>query len=413
MTLRLLHTADWHLGHSLHGIERAYEHAKLVDWLLDAIERETVDAVLVAGDVFDSANPPNDAQALWYAFLVEAWRRVPHLQIVVTGGNHDSASRLEATDPFLHAMKRLHVLGGVARRDGKPDLDRIVVPLQDRGGATRAWVAAVPFLRAAETGAGTDEAVVEGTRRFFAAVLDVARARRASDQALLAMGHLYVAGAQASELSERRLVVGTQSAVSHDVFPQDVAYAALGHLHLAQPVGGRENVRYAGSLLPLSLKERSYEHVVVVVDIEGASATAIRPLRLPRVVEILHVPADRDASPIDEVLAALRRLPARGSGPDAARPLLEVSVHVDRPEPTLRQRVEEALAGKEARLARLGVETTGTSRSLGDVEVTPLAELRPEQVFLRKWQKDFGGAPPDEALAAFHELLDAAIEEAP
>ncbi len=227
------------------------------------------------------------------------------------------------------------------------------------------------------------------------------------------MGHLYVAGAQVSELSERRLVVGTQSAVSHDVFPQDVAYAALGHLHLAQPVGGRENVRYAGSLLPLSLRERSYEHEVVIVEIEGASATAIRPLRLPRFVEILRVPADRDASAVDEVLAALRRLPARGPGPDDARPLLEVSVHVDRPEPTLRQRVEEALAGKEARLARLGVETAGTSRSLGDVEVTPLAELRPEQVFLRKWEKDFGGAPPDEVLAAFHELLDAASLETP
>jgi exonuclease SbcD len=413
MPLRLLHTADWHLGHSLHGIDRSYEHARLVEWLLDAIEREAIDAVLVAGDVFDAANPPNEAQALWYRFLVEAWRRVPHLQIVVTGGNHDSASRLEATDPFLRAMERLHVLGGVSRRDGGPDLERLAVPLRDRAGATRAWLAAVPFLRASETGAGTEEAVAEGTRRFFAATLDVARARRAPDQALLAMGHLYVAGAKVSELSERRLVVGTQSAVSHDVFPDDVAYAALGHLHLAQPVGGRENVRYSGSLLPLSLKEREYEHEVVVVELEGAAATSIRPVRLPRFVELLRVPGGRDAAPVDDVLAALRTLPLRGPGPDAARPLLEVCVRVERPEPTLRQRVEEALAGREARLARLGVETAGTARSLGDVEVTPLAELLPEHVFLRKWEKDFGGVPPDEVLAAFHELLDAAAREAP
>ncbi len=413
MSLRLLHTADWHLGHTLHGIERTYEHEKLVAWLLDTLEAEAVDAVLVAGDVFDAANPPTEAQALWYHFLVEAWRRVPHLQVVVTGGNHDSAARLDATDPFLSAMKRLHVVGGVTRRDGRPDLERLVVPLRDRAGAVAAWVAAVPFLRAAETGAGTEDAVADGTRRFYASVLDLARTRRSPGQALLAMGHLYLVGGKISELSERRLFVGDHAAVSHDIFPDVVAYAALGHLHLAQTVAGRENVRYSGSLLPLSLKERVYEHEVVIVDLEGERATRVRPMRVPRFVDILRVPGDREAAPVEQVLAELERLPARGPGPDAARPLLEVSVLVERPEPTLRELVENAVAGKEARLARLGVETAGTERALGDMELKPLAELQPEQVFLRKWEKDFGGAPPRDILAAFHELLDLVHQEQP
>ena len=413
MALRLLHTADWHLGHALHGFDRAYEHGKLVAWILDTLERESVDAVLVAGDVFDGANPPTEAQALWYRFLVDAWRRVPHLQVVVTGGNHDSAARLDATDPFLRAMERLHVVGGVTRRGGTPDLERLVVPLRDRAGAVAAHVAAVPFLRAAETGAGTEEAVAEGTRRFYGSVLDRARARRSPDQALVAMGHLYLVGAKVSELSERRLVLGNQSAVAHDVFPDDVAYAALGHLHLAQPVGGRENVRYSGSLLPLSLKERDYEHEVVLVDLDGRRATRVRSLRLPRFVNVLRVPDDCEAAPAEEVLAELARLPTRGPGPDAARPLLEVSVLVERPEPTLRQRVEDAVTGKEARLARLGVETAGTRRALGDVELKPLAELQPEQVFLRKWEQDFGGEPAPDLLAAFHELLDSVNQEQP
>jgi DNA repair protein SbcD/Mre11 len=413
MAFRLLHTADWHLGHTLHGIERTYEHEKLAAWVLDTIESEPVDAVLIAGDVFDAANPPTEAQALWYRFLVEAWRRMPHLQVIVTGGNHDSAARLDATDPFLRAMKRLHVFGGVGRRDGKPDFDRLVVPLHDRSGAVVAQVAAVPFLRAAETGAGTEDAVAEGTRRFFGSVLEVARARRSPEQALLAMGHLYLVGAKISDLSERRLVVGNQSAVSHDLFPDDVAYAALGHLHLAQPVGRRVNVRYAGSLLPLSLKERDYEHEVVVVELEGPRASQIRSLRVPRFVDILRVPADRDAASAEEVIAELGRLPLRGPGPDAARPLLEVSVRVERPEPTLRQLVEDAVAGKEARLARLGVETAGTARALGDVELKPLAELQPEQVFLHKWEKDFGTVPPADVIVAFHELLDLVNQEQP
>jgi exonuclease SbcD len=411
VALRLLHTSDWHLGHTLHGVDRAHEHERLLAWLVEAIERESVDAVLVAGDVFDAANPPTEAQALWFRFLVEAWRRVPHVQVVVIGGNHDSASRLDSTDPFLRAMGRLHVVGGVAHRGGRPELDRLVVPLRDSAGAVRAWVAAVPFLRAPETGAGAEDAGAEGTRRFFACALDQARARRSADEALVAMGHLYLVGAKVSELSERRLVVGNQPAASHDIFPRDVAYAALGHLHLAQPVGGRENIRYSGSILPLSLRERVYEHEVVLVDLEGPRATRIRSIPLPRFVDILRVPADRDAAPLEEVLTALAHLPRRGPGPDAARPLLEVSVRVERPEPTLRQLVEDALAGKEPRLVRLGVETGGTDRALSGAGLTALGDLRPEQVFLRKWEKDFGGAPPVDVLAAFHELLDRVQQE--
>jgi exonuclease SbcD len=119
VALRLLHTSDWHLGHALHGVDRTYEHERLLAWLVEAVERESVDAVLVAGDVFDAANPPTEAQALWYRFLAEAWRRVPHLQIVAIGGNHDSAARLDSTDPARDAAaprrRRRHAARRAAR----------------------------------------------------------------------------------------------------------------------------------------------------------------------------------------------------------------------------------------------------------------------------------------------------------
>jgi exonuclease SbcD len=410
MPLRLLHTADWHLGHMLREFDRTFEHESLIAWLLDTVEHESVDAVLVAGDVFDAANPPTAAQTLWFRFLVEAWRRVPHLQVVVIGGNHDSAARLDATDPFLRAMERLHVVGGVTRKDGAPDIARLVIPLTDRDGTVRAWVAAVPFLRASETGAGSDEAVADGTRRFYADVLAAARARREPGQALVAMGHLYVAGSQISALSERKLVVGNQTAVSHDLFPEDLGYVALGHLHLAQRVGGRDNVRYSGSLLPLDLSERGYEHQVVLVDVLGPSAVA-RPVRLPRFVEILHVPGSGKAGTQDEALQEIARLPPRGSGPEVARPLLQVTVALARPDPMLRETVERALEGKEARFARLTVETAGSGQALGDVDDRAVADLQPEEVFKAKHEKDFGSSPSDELLVAFHELLDQVNQE--
>ena len=410
MPLRILHTADWHLGHVLREFDRTFEHESLIAWLLDAVERERVDAVLVCGDVFDAANPPTAAQNLWFRFLVEAWRRVPHLQVVVIGGNHDSAARLDATDPFLRAMERLHVLGGVTRIHGAPDVTRLVIPLTDRAGTVQAWVAAVPFLRASETGAGSDDEVADGTRRFYGDVLAAARARREPGQALLAMGHLYVAGAQVSALSERKLVVGNQTAVSHDLFPDDLGYVALGHLHLAQRVGSRENVRYSGSLLPLDLSESSYEHQVVLVDVDGTTTTAT-PLRLPRFLDILHVPAGGKPGSVDEVLQELACLPARGEGPEVKRPLLQVSVSLKQPDPMLRQAVESALAGKEARFARLTVETAGSGLALGDVEVRAIGDLAPEDVFRAKHDKDFGSPPSDDLLVAFHELLDQVNQE--
>jgi exonuclease SbcD len=174
-------------------------------------------------------------------------------------------------------------------------------------------------------------------------------------------------------------------------------------------VGGREHVRYAGSLLPLSFTERDYPHGAVVVALEGNRAVEVRPVRAPRFVDLVHVPESGSAGALDPVLAALRALPPRGDGPDAARPLVEVRVEVERPEPTLRFRVEEALAGKEARFAKLEVKTAGTGEALGEAlqgALRPVSELLPEEVFLAKYVRDFGGAPPDELLSDFRALLE-------
>jgi exonuclease SbcD len=411
MTLRLLHTADWHLGHQLHGFDRAREHAAILSWLLETIEREQIDVLLVAGDVFDSANPSTEAVAQWYRFLGDAWRRFPTLQVVVIGGNHDSASRLETTDPFLRALDRIHVVGGATRRDGAPDLARHVIELKGPDGKTTVgWVAAVPHLRATETGTGSEQAVAAGVRRFYAGVLDLIRARRTPDQPIIAMGHLYVVGGKVSNLSERRLSVGNETAIAHDLFPNDIAYAALGHLHLAQEVGGRERVRYSGSLLPLSLSERDYPHQAIVVAIDGPRVIEVRELRASRPVKLPRIPED-GAAPLSEALAAIRALPSLGPGDAKDLPLLEVEVRVDKPEPLLRQKVEEALQGRAARLARLGVTLTGTGATLGDPEVRAIADLTPEEVFCARWKRDHEGDPPPDVLATFHELLDLVYQE--
>jgi DNA repair protein SbcD/Mre11 len=411
--LRLLHTADWHLGHSLHGVDRAPEHAVFLAWLLETLAREEVDALVVAGDVFDAANPPSSALEAWYRFLADAWRTLPRLQIVVVGGNHDSPARLEAVDPLLRALGRLHVVGAARRTGGAADLDALIVPLEDRGGTTRARLAAVPFLRLADLGPGAADDPVAAIRGVYAAAVERARAQRKPGEALVATGHLYAFGGAIAELSERKLVVGREAAIPADVFPDDLAYVALGHLHLAQPVGGRDAVRYSGSVLPLSFDERGYRHGVVLVELEGEALLRCRTLPAPRPVELASLPGGKDPAPLDELLAAIRALPARGDGAEERRPLLEVKVRLDRPEPSLRARLEAAMDGKEARLVRIATTATGTGRALGDVESRALADLAPEEVLRRKWEREHQDPLPDDLLALFHELLDDVRREAP
>jgi exonuclease SbcD len=412
--MRLLHTSDWHLGHTLYDTSREAEHAAFLEWLLDTLESQKVDALLVAGDIFDTANPSAEAQAAWYQFVARARRRCPELDIVVIGGNHDSAARLDAPDPLFSALD-VRVVGGLPKSNGAVDLDRLLVPLKAKG-KVGAWVAAVPYLRPADLPLVSEEAgdkLVEGVRAVYAEVLEGARARREPGQALVAMGHCYMVGTELSALSERKILGGNQHALPVDLFPEDVAYAALGHLHKAQRVGGREGVRYSGSPLPLSLSEASYSHQVLLVELDGERLASVRPLPVPRRVEILRVPA-RDTATLEDVVALLEALPELESGtPDWRRPYLEVRVALPRPEPALRRRVEAALEGKAARLVKLTPEYTGTGNALAEERPgVSLKERTPEDVFRARYARDYTEPPDPALLEAFHSLLTQVQEDA-
>ncbi|WP_346301616.1 exonuclease subunit SbcD, partial [Halomonas sp. BM-2019] len=152
--LTLIHTADWHLGQTFHGQERHAEHRAFLAWLLDTLAAHRSDALLVAGDIFDVVNPSLRAQELLYDFIVEAHARLPRLDIVLIAGNHDSGNRIELPAPLMRRL-RTHALGRVSwLDDGTLDAERLLVPLTDAAGETRAWCLALPFLRPAEvTGA--------------------------------------------------------------------------------------------------------------------------------------------------------------------------------------------------------------------------------------------------------------------
>ncbi len=393
--MRVIHTSDWHLGHMLRGeIARDVEHAAFTRWLALACEREAADVLVITGDIFDSATPTAVAERTWFDFLAAARRACPAMDIVAIAGNHDSPARLGAPAALLREL-RVHVVGALPRCDGAIDLDRMLISVA--GG--RGLVAAVPFLRPFDL-PPTDDAL----EQIYRDVVAAARATRRPDQALIVTGHLYVAGADAAYLSERRVSIGGVESAPLRLFPDDIDYVALGHVHRAQRVG-RDTIRYAGAPLALSLDEAHYKHQALAIDFAAGRVTDIRALPIPRTVEILRIPA-RGAAVLDDVLAALAALPAAHDG---TRPYLEVVVALDRPQPRLRALVEAALEGKHARLVTLHVEATGDRAALGDVELLSgarrLAELDPRDVFLRLWARDHATPPEPAVLAAFDALL--------
>ncbi len=405
--VRLLHTSDWHLGQTFHEFDRTHEHQCFLDGLLDTLEAERIDALLIAGDVFDNPNPSAVAQKQLYRFLTAAKRRVPDLDLVIIAGNHDSPGRLEAPGPLLAAFDAT-VVGYITRdTQGNIELDRLVVPLHNRAGDIAAWCLAIPFLRPGDVPrVATDgDPYLEGIALLYRQALDLALRRQERGQAIVALGHCHMSGSQTSEESERRIVIGGVEALSVEIFDPAIAYVALGHLHRAQKVGGQERVRYCGSPLPMSFTEIHYPHQVVRVDLDGDAIRDLTPIPVPRSVELLCVPTQ--PAPPDEALVALVALDL----PDApleAQPYLQARVRLNGPEPGLRARVEAALEGKPARLAK--IETTYGGNATDDASRDPqslddLARLQPDDIFTKLYWRKYGEEPSTELLAAFRELL--------
>lgn len=375
------------------------------------IVAERVDALIIAGDVFDGANPPTVALTMYYEFLADLSRKAPGIDILVIGGNHDSASRLNAPEALLAAIG-VHVVGGLVRRSGEDahavDVQKLVVPLKDANGDIGAIVAAVPFMRPADLPAVPDleegaDSLVEGVREAYAQVLEEARRRQGQGQALIATGHCYMVGSQISEMSERRVLGGNQHALPVEIFPSDVDYVALGHLHKAQRVGRRENVRYSGSPIPLSMSEETYKHQVVIADFKDGSLAKWRGLAVPRTTELIRVKGES----LEEVLATLTQLDDAHLIGDLARPYLEVRLTLTSPVPNLREQIEAALAGKRPSLVKVTVAYSGDRKTLSESHVgEKLADLLPRDVLRRRYLRDYSEEPPDELIAAFEELLD-------
>jgi len=407
--LKIIHTADWHLGHHLHGISRDYEHQQFLKWLLVQLVQRQADALIVAGDIFDTANPSAAAQTQLYDFLVQARTQCPQLNIVLVGGNHDSAARLDAPSALFNALG-ISVVGGLIRnQQGAIDWQRLLVPLTNKQDEVKAWCGAMPFLRHADLpdNPSEEDPLVFGVAELYAQLFEQLKQSANEEQALLLTGHCYMVGGSLSELSERKILGGNQHALPSTLFPEQVSYTALGHLHLAQAVGGNESVRYSGSPIPLSFDEQHYQHQIVQVDIQIDKSIQTEFHFIPRSVEILRIPSAKGFCELENALEQLQTHQFDHSLPLEQQPILELRIALEKPEPGLRQQIEQCVAELPVRLLKISTAYSGSEKGLADVvEEERLEELAPEQVFQQCYKSKFDRLAPDNLLTLFHELQE-------
>ncbi len=272
--MKILHTADWHLGVKLENLLRNEEHEKALDWLTDLIKAEEVELLVLAGDVFDVFMPSNQAQRLYYNFLRGLIGSCCQT-VVIVGGNHDSPNLLEASRELLHLLN-IHVIAN-------PPSDKTaqIIEVKNKKKQLRAVVAAVPFLheshlrklQVGETGDERREQIRAAIAQHYSELAKEMEVYASRSVPLIATGHLFVAGGERGE-RQNTIHLGNIDVLPASAFPTLFDYIALGHLHKAHSVG-EQKIRYSGSLIPIDFSEANYEHSVYIVEFEGRAIKEI------------------------------------------------------------------------------------------------------------------------------------------
>jgi len=399
--MRVLHTADWHLGKKLEQCERTEEHQFFLDWLIDELTHNCIEVLIIAGDIFDTGNPSNVALEQYYNFL---WRVKGTCcrEMIIIGGNHDSISTLNAPKELLKFFN-IHVVGGVPE-----DINQQIIPVKNVEGKVELVVCAIPFLRdrdvrlsvAGETAQAREARIKEGIcahyNRFKTEIVSYKEQRIP----VIATGHLFAAGSSTSE-SEKEIHVGNLGQICGDQFPEEFNYVALGHIHRPQIVNKMSHVRYSGSPIPLSFSETDDDKQVLILDFEGGGLQQITELKVPCCRKLIRVKGT-----LDEIRMKLGVMEDKGMMMPA---WVELQIKTDRFIHDLDDQLEKMKAGKSF-IERFFPRQIKTRASLSLNEQTVLEsalhELQPRAVFQKRCESEFPEEDHAELLRLFDEILE-------
>ncbi len=403
--MRILHTSDWHLGQHFMGKSREPEHRAFIHWLLETVSKHSVDALIIAGDIFDTGTPPSYARTLYNQFIVDL-QKTPCRQLIIVGGNHDSVATLNESRELL-ACLGTSVIGGIS---DSPE-DQVLI-LKDADGHPGAVVCAIPFIRprdVLESRAGDSEgdkqqALQNAIAGHYKEVFE-----KASEHKLpvIATGHLTTVGGQLTE-SVREIYIGTLSAFPVSAFPP-ADYIALGHLHRSQLVSGHEHIRYSGSPIPLSFDETSHDKQVVLVDVSDNGVSAINPVVVPAFRSLNSLKGSLKQIQDQINLISENMLLEEN---DSLTPWLEIEVAEDDYLSDLQNRVNEMVAGKPLEVLRVRRKRAAGSTGITRTATETLSELSVNDVFRKKLESETISDDKAAALCkAFQDIVHSLEEE--
>lgn len=384
--MKLIHTADWHIGQDFYHYDRREEHLHFFRQLAELVKREQPDALLVSGDIYHTATPSNASVRLYTENMVRLHQCCPAMRIVVTAGNHDSCARLESTGD-LWKMANLDVVGGIDY-DAENDLydpDRNIIEMPGKG-----FVVAIPYIN-------------ERHHAVFARLQEVVAQRNKGGLPVVVMGHLAVSGCDLSG-HDPRLIGGMESLTVNDL-GCGYDYFALGHIHRPQTLAdSRGKARYSGSPLHVSFDE-NYPHSVSIVELEKHGAEPV--VREERIRQLMHTyTVPKEALPFEEALNELFHFQSDESG------YVRLNIKVKDYAPTNAEtRIREALAGKpELKFCyiRTEYEKRASAIEKSHFGIEQIKEINPLDIALAAYRERFG----HEMDAEKREMLNSIINNA-
>jgi len=366
--MKILHTSDWHIGQKFMGKSREEEHNSFLSWLFSIIEKENIDVLIVAGDIFDTGTPPNYALEIYYNFLKKLFT-LDGLYVIITAGNHDSVSTLKAPKLLLETLN-IHVITS----GDKDENELISIYKNDE---LQGVVCAVPFLRdsvvrEAKSGQTLNEkesSLNTGIKQHYIDVYNEAMdLTKEKNLPIIATGHLTTVGSRTSE-SERDIYIGGTLDIGSDFLGKHFDYVALGHLHINQTVGVN-HVRYSGSPIPLSFSESTQKKKINIIEFQNKDIE-VKEVEIPLSRKLLVLKGD-----LELVLKELEQIEDKRTW---------IEIHLKDENPMLSNQTLREFA-QENDLNVLAIKTDRSEKRLEakDLNVLSLDELMPSEVFERR-----------------------------
>lgn len=374
--MRIIHTADWHLGQFFYSKSRAAEHQQFLDWLLAAIVQHQVDALIVAGDLFDTGSPPSYARELFNRFVVAL--QPSGCQLIVLAGNHDSVATLNESRELLACLNTRVITSAT------PGGEQQVLTLQQRDGTPGALLCAIPYLRprdilrsqAGQSGRDKQLSLLQAIEQHYQHCYAAAVAQReAMDSALpiIATGHLTTVGVSKSD-SVRDIYIGTLDAFPAQAFPP-ADYIALGHIHRAQRIADSDHIRYSGSPIALSFDELGREKSVFLLEF-STRLESVTPLVIPSFQPMQMLKGAM--AEIEQQLTAFHTY-------EGDLPVwLDIEITTQEYLSDLQRRIEQLTESLPVEVLLVRRSRDQRQRSLARLENETLSELKVEEVFARR-----------------------------